>query len=459
MPNWKKIQLRNRLRRQGRRAPQLTVAQILAWADQHHARTGRWPKQLSGVVSGSLGEKWLNLDAALRQGHRGLPGGSSLARLLAKHRGVRNHLALPQLTDRQILAWADAHHRRHGRWPTQCAGVITEAPNETWNAVNIALLSGLRGLPGGSSLPQLLAQHRGARIHLALPPLASQQILRWADRYYRRHGRWPTHESGPIPEAPGETWLAVESALRNGRRGLVGGSSLAQLLAAERGVRNLQRLPPLTVPQILAWADEHYQRTGRWPQVKSGKVGAAPAETWASIDGALRVGGRGLPGQSSLYEELARHRGVRNRSRLPRLTVARILRWADAHRRQTGRWPQVHSGPVGEAPGETWQHIDASLAKGMRGLLGGSSLAQLLAERRGLRNRSRLPPLRSTQILYWAKAFYRRAGTWPSQYSGAIPEAPGETWLGVHQALYRGGRGLPGGSSLARLLQEHKTKS
>jgi hypothetical protein len=47
---------------------------------------------------------------ALRLGLRGLPGGSSLARLLDEQRRVRNVKNLPPLTEEQILAWADEHH-------------------------------------------------------------------------------------------------------------------------------------------------------------------------------------------------------------------------------------------------------------------------------------------------------------------------------------------------------------
>jgi hypothetical protein len=41
-------------------------------------------------------------------GRRGLRAGSSLARLLSKHRSRRNHLDLPRLSNKKILAWADA---------------------------------------------------------------------------------------------------------------------------------------------------------------------------------------------------------------------------------------------------------------------------------------------------------------------------------------------------------------
>ncbi len=96
----------------------------------------------SGVVPDSGGEKWRNIDAALRYGLRGLPGGSSLARLLAEHRGVRNLMQLPPLTEEQILAWADAHYQRTGAWPTGKSGPVSEAPGETWRGVQMALHMG-----------------------------------------------------------------------------------------------------------------------------------------------------------------------------------------------------------------------------------------------------------------------------------------------------------------------------
>src|SRR5262249_57131413 len=102
---------RKRTRRPIRRAPELTISQILAWADNHHARTGKWPKKdSSGRIMDSLGEKWLNVDMALRKGLRGLPAGSSLARLLAEKRGVRNRAALPRLSRVPALASAASHH-------------------------------------------------------------------------------------------------------------------------------------------------------------------------------------------------------------------------------------------------------------------------------------------------------------------------------------------------------------
>ena len=54
---------------------------------------------------------------------------------------------------------------------------------------------------------------------------------------------------------------------------------------------------------------------------------------------------------------------------------------------------------VTDAPGEKWSLIDCDLRAGQRGLSGGSSLAKLLAKKRGLRNPAELPPLTEEQIL------------------------------------------------------------
>src|SRR5438128_75407 len=143
--------------------PLLYVDQILQWADAWHARRGCWPRGDSGAIPESHGDNWSTVNVALRQGHRGLLRGSSLAQLLAERRGVRNRMRLPPFEVRQILAWADAHHRRTGDWPSRTSGSILEAPGETWMAVDMALHHGKRGLPGGSSLVLLLAQERGRR--------------------------------------------------------------------------------------------------------------------------------------------------------------------------------------------------------------------------------------------------------------------------------------------------------
>jgi hypothetical protein len=440
-----------------KRWPEFSIEQILAWADAYQARTGQWPRKDSGFIQEAPREQWRNVDNALRLGLRGLEPGSSLARLLDTHRGVRNRKSLPRLTRIQILAWADLHYARTESWPTAHSGPILEAPGETWMAVEMALAKGLRGLPGGSSLPQLLDKHRQVRNKQDLPLLTVPQILTWSDEYHDRTGAWPNTESGLIEDSGGESWCAINHALYRGTRGLPGGSSLARLLEECRGVPNRLNRPRFTVEQILAWADAHRARTGRWPTRSAGPIFEAPDERWSMVDTCMIQGNRGLPGGDSLARLLARERGARKQGKPVRiLKVEQILAWADEHRRRTGRWPTRASGPVAGAPGETWTGISVALSHGKRGLARGTTLARLLAERRGVRHKGELPPLSEAQILAWIDAHYAAHGRWPTVESGPIPNSGGETWNSVNKALTRGARGLPGGSSLAGLLETRR---
>ena len=135
----------------------IQVKDVLVWADAYHARHGTWPTFSSGEIPGTVWN-WLRIDSWLRHGRRGLRGGTSLVKFLGKHRGIRVS-RWPNLSEKQILAWARAHYRATGRWPSRNSGTIAEAPGNTWNAVNQALVNGARGLPGGSSLAELLRGH------------------------------------------------------------------------------------------------------------------------------------------------------------------------------------------------------------------------------------------------------------------------------------------------------------
>lgn len=369
---------------------------------------------------------------------------------------IRPRAKKPDLLIADILAWADAYYQRRGRWPFIKAGHIPETADGTWSAVDAALHVGSRGLPGGDSFAKLLMRRRGTRHPHFLPRITIPQILGWADVHRLRTGEWPSgHLRGQIPKAPkGLTWIAVEIALSRGKRGLPYGLSVAQLLELHRGVRNRLNVPDLTLRQILVWADDHYKRTGHWPKYQDGTIAAAPQETWSAVETALSKGKRGLPGGDSLRKLLARRRGVRNKSALPLLTVKRVRAWAMAHRKRTGQWPIVKSGPILEAPGETWSGVNAALGVGMRGFPGNDSLARLLSRECGKRNLSEVPRLSLKLIRQWVRSHHSITGRWPKYDSGAILGVPGETWGAVANALTKGRRGLSGGMTLALFVRD-----
>ena len=156
-------------------------------------------------------------------------------------------------------------------------------------------------------MPRLLAEYRGVRNPAQAARLTMRTILRWADAHFARTGRWPKRTSGPIADAPGETWMAVNSSLCDCGRGLRRRTTLAALLAKHRGVRNGLPFPRLTVRRITGWAKAHRERYGQWPNHRAGRILGAEGETWSGVELALQRGTRGLPGGESLFYFLFRH--------------------------------------------------------------------------------------------------------------------------------------------------------
>ena len=473
--------MKKRPRQHSYRKPDLTVAQILNWADDYHRRTGTWPNRRSSGVP-LRDDSWRNIDEALFRGYRGLPPGSSLPKLLFQERGVMGLSHRPKLGEAEIVRWSIAYFQRTGEWPTRLSkGPINEAPCFTWCSVDYALRKGGLGSSGGSSLAMLLADHNQQRYLKRLPPVTTDQVLKWADAYYKRHGTWPNRNSGTIdessrrPERPAgnvvpsspeflkETWRGIDVALRNGNRGLPGGSSLPTLLSEHRGVINPRNRPNLSQRDIIRWAREHFQRTGRWPKMAtSDPIDGAPNESWNSLDAALRGGRRGLPGKSSLANLLSAANMKPHPRKLPKLNARQILSWADEFHVNHGSWPDRASGVVDTASTTTWMMIDNALRHGLRGLPGGSSLPAFLNKHRGIFNgKSRRPkPIRDSErlstdeILRWGAAYRQRDGLWPNRDSGLVRGGHGLTWSAVDSALKAGNRGLPGGSSLCQLFRE-----
>ena len=69
---------------------------------------------------------------------------------------------------------------------------------------------------------------------------------------------------------------------------------------------------------------------------------------------------------------------------------------------------------------------------------------------------ARQSPFTIAEILKWADAHLARTGKWPISRSGPIYDQPGRTWEAVNSALTKGGCGLPGGDSLARVLSRRR---
>ena len=160
--------------------------------------------------------------------------------------------------------------------PGSVSRVVAGAPRELWKAINHAAGGGPRGLPGDSSLAELLAEHRGTPCLIRGPKAVAEKTWAWEQEQYPVKG--------------------PQMRLREGR----------------------ERTAGLTIAGILAWADAHHAAHGHWPRSEAKPVEAAPDETWTGIDYDLRIGRRGLSGRgASLGRLLVEHRGPEADHRLP----------------------------------------------------------------------------------------------------------------------------------------------
>ena len=121
-----------------------------------HSENGFYPTPSSGEASKYFGDQtsWMAIDAALKKGFRGLPGGSTLVKEVAKS-SVKISFSTQLIADAM-----EAYHKEHGKHPVQGSGDASKyfGFKTTWAAVNESLRCGYRGLPGGSSLAMLRSE-------------------------------------------------------------------------------------------------------------------------------------------------------------------------------------------------------------------------------------------------------------------------------------------------------------
>ena len=280
---------------------------------------------------------------------------------------------------------------------------------ERWKAVGSALYHGHRGLPGGDSLSKM-----AYRMGLGpAPPTGHRQRYSRRTRdftvaeiedavrsFHRREGRAPSawkDKNATQDFGFPETWEAVNSALRQGGRGLPGGDTLVKV-AQRLNLRpetSFSGKCGLQMAEVEDAIRSFHEREGRVPLVHRDKDATQDfdrPETWAAVDKCLRLGRRGLPGGDSL-PKMARRIGlatIQARGRgvgKPYFTETEIEDAVRLFYEERGRSPSVSKDKDATSyfgRPENWPSINRCLGKGWRGLSGGDSLPKM-ARRLGLR--------------------------------------------------------------------------
>jgi hypothetical protein len=90
---------------------------------------------------------------------------------------------------------AESHHSETGNWPTFKSGVVRDKPDESWSAIQSALVGGSRGLAGGSSIERLLYEKLRVVGVLAGLTLSHKIVVELAIKNFQVTGSWPTAKS------------------------------------------------------------------------------------------------------------------------------------------------------------------------------------------------------------------------------------------------------------------------
>ena len=292
-----------------RSGKKLTEELIVKLAKAHFKLTKAYPNENSTwVLDGS--DSWAAISAALRDGHRGLEGGKSLAKLLHQA-GLKFNFAkrfypnvgfksnsteriYPTLVEIKKAA-VEFRKNNNEKLPNRKSGNFPKYWELTWGAIDGAIKRGSISGITAKSLADLFVQEFGYRNVNNLPDLRQEKILEWCDLFKERNGMFPSNTSQSIAEMGTETFRSIDTALRENRRGLNGYSSLSNFLYEERGKRNNKSLPNLTKEKILEWMKNWYEEKGAWPTAGDGEIPKSGGEKWSNLNATLHRGGRGLP--------------------------------------------------------------------------------------------------------------------------------------------------------------------
>jgi hypothetical protein len=394
---------------------------IFAWAQEHRERIGVYPHMASGAVVAddisAAGVTWASIHVSLFNQLNDLPPSITLRAFIES-----NHRVFVPLSEKKIMAWAKTHKQKHDAWPSWRSGGIEhrDADGDTWANINSALCFGLRGLDGYQTLAQFIARNEAPK-----NILLEETILKWADSHREKHGIYPVEKTaGIIPESDGWTWKDVDKALLNGSHGLPKRKprdTLYWFLERHRKAHQVVASKSnLTVKKIIEYAMDFHRMHSAMPNAESGHIAGTHSDQWHEIDSALRDGGRGFAGGSSLSEFIEEYYpkdftitpvkkqentlhsiaevsiqsdnlentkkelnsqvleqmpiskkvadGVERRGRKPNndtFTIDQVFSWIDHHKSTEGYYPLFTSGKIPEANGKTWSGVQKALLDGM----------------------------------------------------------------------------------------------
>lgn len=311
------------------------------------------------------------------------------------------HASTPEFTREQLKGWIGRFIETHGKKPNKRDGIVEFTGSDfkgiTWNAINTALNRGNRSFSPGSSLASFTETEFGIKNPKRKPTLSEDGIRELIQNFIARHGRKPQKTDGLIEHHEGNlSWQIIDRRLRDGNKGLSGGSSLAIFSETHFGIRDQVKIPEVSLDLIRFYIQKHFAKYKKYPTSKSGKIEFAEGElkgiSWHSVNQAIKAGKTSLPKGSTLADYIQSEFGVTNPKNPKLLSEEIVLSWIQKFIDKNGKKPNVNDGVIEFAdsifPALTWRLLNNCLSKGRRGFSGGSSLAKLIEVHFKIKNRN-----------------------------------------------------------------------
>ena len=136
------------------------------------------------------------------------------------------------LPEENIKEWVNEYFENYGFYPNQKSGKVH---GTTWEAIDMALVGGLRGLEGGRSLSKLIKSNFVFLSATNYPDYTEEIIWKWVKQHCNKFGKYPNAGSGRVQFAEEDgyfsmLWASIDKAFVFGRKGLVGGTSLSKFI-------------------------------------------------------------------------------------------------------------------------------------------------------------------------------------------------------------------------------------
>ena len=469
----------------------LTEQQIVEWIKIFYEKENKYPSSGDKYVyerDGKGGykivedEAWKSIEGSVTKKGRYTGSITTFTELKKKHGFVIDR----NLYVEQIKEWMQIFYEVKGKYPSTEDDEVYERDGKDiyrviqdrkWKSISWALMNkkmGLENIPDDESSLEKFREKYG--FVGKADDLTEAKIKEWIEIFYEKESKYPHAEDPNVYERDSnggyriikrEKWQNINANLIRGGRGLSGGSSLADFKEGHGFTDKIVR----TVEQLKEWMEIYYEYKGKYPSnigkksvyKRSDKGGfdVAEGDDWSNIDRALERGEIvGLTEKMTLADFKVKF-GYKSAD----LTVDQVKEWIEIFYEYKGKYPSQHDKEVFErdenggyrvVEEEVWQEIGTALYNGSRGLP--EIPFGEFKKKYGYENK-----YSEEKIKDWVEIFYEVKGKYPSQEDKHVYErdeeggyrvVEGESWNAINSALYKGFRGLEGGSSLAKFKQE-----